>query len=69
MKQEEKRGWVRYIGTVENENVIPKQVYPCIITEHGFIKLPERFGDYHFHPGVMFEIVDPFLININKILE
>lgn len=70
MEQGEKRGWVRYIGTRLGTDFRTRQIYPCLITERGFIKLPERCGDYLFHPGIVFEIIeDPFLTNIDKILE
>lgn len=68
--KEIRRGWVRFIGTTpSSKKVIHGEIYPCLITYMGEILLPDSFGDYCFTPGVMFEIVDPFLININKILE
>ena len=68
--KEKKKGWVRYVGTFsEGKVVLPGEVYPCLITEEGFIQLPEKFGDFPFRPGVSFEIVDPFLLHISEVLK
>ena len=71
MEQDVKSGWARYVGiTPEDKKVIHGEMYPCLITlGERYIILPEKYGDHHFVPGVSFEIVDPFLININKVLK
>lgn len=69
-KQDVKEGRARFIGmTPVDKKVIHGEVYPCLITPQGNILLPEKFGYYPFTPGVSFEIVDLFLVNIDKILK
>lgn len=66
----EERGWVRYTGNTPRDRVVVHgEIYPCLITEQGKIQLPKKFGDYPFSPGLLFEIIDPFLVNIDKVLE
>ena len=69
-KQGVKEGGARFIGmTPGDEKVIHGEVYPCLITPQGNIIIPEKYGDYPFTPGISFEIVDLFLVNIDKILK
>lgn len=77
MEQEIEKGWARYIGSDDinsayGTNFVYGEIYPC------HILLPERYlicipsyhnSQYPFTVGLLFEIVDPFLININKVLE
>ena len=66
---EVREGWVELIGEVPSDSEYQHgKIYPCYITESGRILFP-KYGNYPFTNGALFKIVDPFLININKILE
>lgn len=77
MEQEIEKGWARYVGSDDinsayGTNFTYGEIYPChiLLPQRNLVYITSYSNNqYPFLVGFLFEIVDPFLININKVLE